>query len=242
MNILPYGDIKNDGLVQLSFTLPLPCNRKAQEAARVLVSNLGLKNIQVVHFEDIGSECTYFVVYGKCISPIETETLKFEEEKFFSREEIEKKLKKSFEKKINIVGACTGSDTHTMGLDAILNAKGYDGHYGLERYTGFNVTNMGGQVQNSDLIIKAKELKASAILISQVVTEKDLHLHNMTELVDMLEVVNLRDDILLICGGPRLDNHVAKELGFDQGYGKGTFAEHVATFIVEELGRDYKCL
>jgi len=35
-----------------------------------------------------------------------------------------------------IVGACTGTDAHTVGIDAIMNMKGYAGHYGLERYKG----------------------------------------------------------------------------------------------------------
>ena len=50
-----------------------------------------------------------------------------------------------------VVGACTGSDAHTVGIDAILNYKGYAGDKGLESYKGFEVYNLGAQVENDQL-------------------------------------------------------------------------------------------
>ena len=38
--------------------------------------------------------------------------------------------------KIVVVGACTGCDAHTVGIDAILNYKGFAGDEGLESYKG----------------------------------------------------------------------------------------------------------
>ncbi len=46
-------------------------------------------------------------------------------------------------RKIRIAGACIGTDAHTVGIDAILNMKGYKGDYGLERYHEFEVFNLG---------------------------------------------------------------------------------------------------
>ena len=41
MQLRPYGDTANDGMVQLSFTLPLPLNAQSQEAARQLFLEAG---------------------------------------------------------------------------------------------------------------------------------------------------------------------------------------------------------
>ncbi|MFX0011668.1 MAG: B12-binding domain-containing protein, partial [Candidatus Hermodarchaeota archaeon] len=79
------------------------------------------------------------------------------------------------------------------------------------------------------------ELKADVLLVSQTVTQKDIHVKNLTNLVDLLEAEEIRDKVILICGGPRISNELAKELGYDAGFGPNTFSEHVATFFVKEL-------
>jgi beta-lysine 5,6-aminomutase beta subunit len=116
-----------------------------------------------------------------------------------------------------------------------MNMKGYAGHYGLERYEGMDAYNLGSQVPNEELVAKAIELKADAILVSQVVTQKDVHIPNLTELVELLEAEGIRDKVVLVCGGPRLSHELAKELGYDAGFGTGSYAEDVATFIVNEI-------
>ena len=116
-----------------------------------------------------------------------------------------------------------------------MNMKGFAGHYGLERYEGIEAHNLGSQVPNEELVAKAIELKADAILVSQVVTQKDVHIPNLTQLVDILEAEGIRENTILVCGGPRINHELAKELGYDAGFGAGTFAEDVATFIVTEM-------
>jgi beta-lysine 5,6-aminomutase beta subunit len=134
-----------------------------------------------------------------------------------------------------VVGASTGTDTHSVGIDAMLNLKGFDGHSGLEAYDCFRAYNLGSQVPNSVLVAKAVAVKADAILVSQTVTQQQLHVHNLAELVDIVEAEGIRKDVLLICGGPRVSDELAKELGFDAGFSKGTYPNHLASFIVTEL-------
>jgi beta-lysine 5,6-aminomutase beta subunit len=95
--------------------------------------------------------------------------------------------------------------------------------------------NLGSQVTNEEFIKKAIELKADVLLVSQTVTQKDIHVKNLTNLVDLLEAEGIRDQIILICGGPRISNELAKELGYDAGFGSGTFAETVASYFIKEL-------
>ena len=95
--------------------------------------------------------------------------------------------------------------------------------------------NMGAQVPNERLIDYALRVKADAILISQVVTQKDTHIHNMTEFIELLEARGIRDRFICVAGGPRIGNKLAVELGFDVGFGRGAYANDVATYIVKKL-------
>jgi beta-lysine 5,6-aminomutase beta subunit len=113
--------------------------------------------------------------------------------------------------------------------------KGYDGHYGLERYKWIEAYNLGAQVPNETLIDFAIEKNADAIIISQIVTQKDVHIHNLTNFIELLEAENLRNRFILCVGGPRISNKLALELGFDAGFGRGTYAENVAEFIAKKL-------
>ncbi|MFA5555443.1 MAG: cobalamin-dependent protein, partial [Phycisphaerae bacterium] len=131
----------------------------------------------------------------------------------------------------------TGTDAHTVGIDAIMNMKGFAGHFGLERYEMFETVNMGSQVANEDLIAKGIEVKADALLVSQIVTQKDVHISNMVEMVEMLEAEGLRETMLIACGGPRITHELAKELGYDAGFGMNTYADDVASFLAQEIYR-----
>lgn len=236
-DIRPYGDTLNDGMVQMSFTLPVPYGEEAKEAARRLALKMGLDEPSVVHAKDLGIGFTYLVVYGKCQHTIDfssIEVVKVDVDTM-SKDDVEEFIENNIKRDIVVVGACTGTDAHTVGIDAIMNMKGYDGHYGLERYKGIEAYNMGSQVPNEELVAKAIELKADVILVSQVVTQKDVHIPNLTELVELLEAEGIRDKIVLACGGPRLSHELAKELGYDAGFGTGSYAEDVASFAVNEI-------
>ncbi|EOD01670.1 OAM dimerization domain-containing protein [Caldisalinibacter kiritimatiensis] len=235
--VKPYGDTLNDGMVQLSFTLPVPYGDEANEAARRLAKKMGLEDPSVVYSSDLGVGYTYFIVYGKCQHTVDYSKIEVPkvEVDVMEKKEVEAYIKENIKRDIVVVGACTGTDAHTVGIDAIMNMKGYDGHYGLERYKGIKAYNLGSQVPNEELVAKAVELNADAILVSQVVTQKDVHIPNLTELVELLEAEGLRDKVVLVCGGPRISHELAKELGYDAGFSTGSYANHVASFIVTEM-------
>ena len=236
-NVKPYGDTLNDGMMQLSFTLPVPHGDEADEAAKRLAKKMGLNEPSVVYSNDLGVGYTYFIVYGQCQHTVNYEEIEVPkvDGDVMDKYEVEDYIKSNIKRDVVIVGACTGTDAHTVGIDAIMNMKGYDGHYGLERYKMVEAHNLGSQVPNEELVAKAIELKADAILVSQVVTQKDVHIPNLTELVELLEAEGIRDKIVLVCGGPRISHELAKELGYDAGFGSGTFANNVASFVVKEI-------
>ncbi|HCS11577.1 MAG TPA: hypothetical protein DIV40_08990, partial [Clostridiales bacterium] len=237
MKIKPYGDTLNDGMVQMSFTLPVPYGDEASEAARQLAEKMGFENPAVVFSKDLGVGYTYFIMYGKCTHTVDYTNIEVPKVtmEYMEREEVEEYIKENIKRDVVIVGACTGTDAHTVGIDAIMNMKGFDGNYGLERYKGIEAINMGSQVPNEELIAKAIEVKADAILVSQVVTQKNVHIANLTQLVEMMEAEGLRDKIILVCGGPRISHELAQELGYDAGFGTGSYSNHVASFVVNQI-------
>ncbi len=50
------------------------------------------------------------------------------------------------------------------------------GDYGLERYPMLETYNLGSQVLNEVLLQKARETQADVVLVSQVVTQRNVHL------------------------------------------------------------------
>ena len=240
--IKPYGDTINDGKTQLSFTLPVPAGDEAIEAAKQLLKKMGFENPQVVFFKELTKGFTFFNCYGSYSGSIDFTKIivpKVDATKW-DMQETDQFIKENIGRKIVVVGASTGTDAHTVGIDAIMNMKGFAGHFGLERYDMFEAVNMGSQVENEDLIAKAIELNADALLVSQTVTQKDVHIKNLVELIEMLEAEGLRSKLIVVCGGPRISHDLAKELGYDAGFGMNTYADDVASFIAQEMQRRLK--
>jgi beta-lysine 5,6-aminomutase beta subunit len=233
--IRPYGDTFNDGIIQLSFTIPARDKYIAIEAAKVLLSKMGFKDIKIATVEEPLEYFYFFVVYAATTYDVDLDNIKpvIPEYEKMSKDEVEDFVNKYIKKKLVIVGATIGTDSHTIGLDSILNIKGFKGEKGLEAYKVFKVYNLGPQVMPAVLVEKAKELNAEVILVSQTITQKNMHIRNLTELVDILEAEGIRDRVIVICGGSRIDHRLAKELGYDAGFGPGTTPSDVASFIVQ---------
>ena len=140
-------------------------------------------------------------------------------------------------RKIIVYGACTGTDSHTVGIDAIMNMKGFDGDYGLERYTMFEAHNMGAQVPNDTLIDAAIAGHADAILVSQIVTQRDIHIDNSRHFIQRAKDKGIYGKAILVLGGPRIDHKLALQLGFDVGFGPDSRASDVANFVAKALAQ-----
>lgn len=235
--IRPYGDTMNDGKMQLSFTLPIEWSEAADEAARQLIAKMGFGDVSVVEGRRIAKGFSFFVVYASSSQSIDFATIQAPSAKThaMSMDEVDTFIKDRFGRKLRIAGACIGTDAHTVGIDAILNMKGYKGDYGLERYHMFETFNLGSQVAVEDFVRFAKEHAIDALLASQVVTQKGSDINNFTALAELLEAERIRDQVVLICGGPRVTNLMASELGYDAGFGRGTVPSEVAAFVATTL-------
>ncbi len=249
--VRPYGDTTGDGRVQLSFTLPVPFGDEserawAEGAALQLAAKMGMDPAMVVHAKGIGPDFTFFIVYGRVshVVDLSVVTVAMREFPVLTAAEVNLRIRSALGRKLVVVGACIGTDAHTVGIDAILNVKGHAGEKGLEYYREIRVVNMGSQVGVADLVARATAEHADAVLVSQVVTQRDAHLTNTREMVaafqagfvpETPEIPESRDRPLLVVGGPRFDPNAAHDLGVDKIFGRGTTPREVASYLAYAL-------
>ena len=73
--IKPYGDTRDDGKVQLSFTLPIDWSEAADEAARQLVVKMGFTDVAVAEGRGIAHGFSFFVVYASTPVAIDADAI-----------------------------------------------------------------------------------------------------------------------------------------------------------------------
>jgi len=235
--IRPYGDTTGDGMVQLSFTLPIQHSKVAEGAAVQLANKMGMDPALVVHAKPMGEGFTFFVVYGRVNHLVDPSTVEVVERDYplLTPKEANSAIKSALRRRLVVVGGCIGTDAHTVGIDAILNIKGFAGEKGLEYYRELRVVNLGAQVSVPQLVARSREEGADAVLVSQVVTQKDAHLRNTRELAAAFREAMGESRPLLVVGGPRFDPAMAADLGVDKVFGRGTTPGEVASYLVHAL-------
>jgi len=248
--VRPYGDTTGDGRIQVSFTLPVPFGTatekaRAEGAAMQLAGKMGLEPAMVVHAKGMGPDYTFFIVYGRVSHLVDLSEVTVTEREFplLSSAEVNLRIRTGLGRKLVVVGACIGTDAHTVGIDAILNVKGHSGEKGLEYYREIRVANLGSQVAVPDLIARATAEHADAVLVSQVVTQRDAHISNAKEMsaaFDAAVAATAKGSRrpLLVVGGPRFDPSMAADLGVDKIFGKGTTPGEVASYLAYALAPD----
>ncbi len=235
--VRPYGDRRDDGVVQVSFVLPVEVGERGREAATAIARQMGLSGIHVAAMERAADGYAFFVVYGRSAASVDLAGIDVPEVRVrkLGFDELNALVGRKLGRRIVVLGACTGSDAHAVGIDAIMNMKGFAGDYGLERYPCMDARNLGSQVENAALARACREAGADAVLVSQVVTQRDVHKENARAFLDELRRAGIRDRVLAVLGGPRIDHRLALELGFDAGFGPGTRPSDVANFIAARV-------
>lgn len=231
--IKPYGDWTDDGKVQMSFTLPIEAGERARQAAIELGRKMGLERTLVAHMKSMGPSFTFFVLYGATRHSVEPDSLELPERAWpdLGYQEVNHLIRESLKRRLVVVGACTGTDAHTVGLDAILSMKGYAGDHGLEHFPEMRVINLGSQVTPAEIVGVVAAERADAVLVSQVVTQRDAHVVHLTEVREALEQAGLRRSVILVGGGPRFSPQQAAALGYDHIFGRGTKPSEVAAYL-----------
>src|SRR5207245_865916 len=80
----------------------------------------------------MGDGFTFFVVYGRVGHLVDLARVQVVERDFpvLGAKEINTLIKQRLRRKLVVVGACIGTDAHTVGIDAILNVRGIAGEKG----------------------------------------------------------------------------------------------------------------
>ncbi len=235
----PYGDTTGDGMVQVSFTLPLPHDKRAEAAALQLAGKMGLDPAMLVHAKAMGPDFSFFVVYGSVTHLVDLDAVRVVERDYplLTPKEVNATIRATLKRKLVVVGACIGTDAHTVGIDAILNIKGFAGEKGLEYYREFRVVNLGAQVPVPEVVEQARAERADAVLVSQVVTQRDAHVHNVRALSRAFaDAYGGGQRPILVAGGPRFDEADAVGLAVDRIFARGTTPREVASYLAHAVG------
>ncbi len=78
--IKPYGDLPNDGMVQVSFALPLKLSNFSREIARKITREMNLTDEIIVFEKDLNEDFSFFIIYGRFKRGIEVSKIEVKEE------------------------------------------------------------------------------------------------------------------------------------------------------------------
>ncbi|WP_031434473.1 D-ornithine 4,5-aminomutase subunit OraE [Methylomarinum vadi] len=221
----PEVEKHGDGVVCLTLFIPDEPHT-AKQAALELALHMGLNNPEVINQRIMHpAEGSLFEIKGTVDLYIEKQALPaYSQIRPLTDNEIEAWVRP---RDIHIVAATVGEDEHTVGLHEILDIK----HGGIEKY-GFHCHNLGSSVSIEQVLDKAEETDVGAVLISVVITHADVHKQHMRNLARQASERGLAGKVLLIAGGPRIDDKLARECGLDAGFGHGATGREVASFMV----------
>jgi D-ornithine 4,5-aminomutase subunit beta len=224
----PEVEKHGDGIVCV--TLFVPERPKLAEAAALeMARRMGLGNPEVISRRLMHpAEGSVFEIKGTLDVAVSIDTLPVEDrDVLLGDDEIEAWVRG---RDIHLVAATVGEDEHSVGLHEILDIK----HGGIERY-GFHCHDLGTSVPIERLVDMAEQTKASAVLASIIVTHSDVHMKHMRRLHALAQQRGLRRRLILVVGGTRITDKLARECGMDAGFGHGTTGREVASFLVRKL-------
>ena len=190
----------------------------------------------VVHSHTIDSGFTFFVVYGSVRHLVDLDEVRVEERAYplLTAGEINSAIKTGLHRELVVLGACIGSDAHTVGIDAILNVKGFAGEKGLEYYREMAVTNLGAQVTVPS---SSPAPGPTAPTPSSCPRWSPRRTRTCATPASWPRPSARRwgRTALLVVGGPRFDPAMAAELGVDKVFGRGTTPGEVASYLIHAL-------
>jgi beta-lysine 5,6-aminomutase beta subunit len=76
MLVRPYGDTRDDGVIQFSFTLPIAYSIKAADIGKQFLEKLGFHTVGIAECKAIDPGYTFFVAYGRTEAGIDPEEVK----------------------------------------------------------------------------------------------------------------------------------------------------------------------
>lgn len=219
-----------DGVVQVEILLPLYL-RGAQYAAIEFAKKMNLKDVEVIHIEQMHpTEGTRVQLKGVLDFDLDMRNVVIPPEpEVMSDDEIREEFDKF---PVKIVAGTVGEDEHSVGLREVIDIK----HGGIEKY-GCDVEYLGTSVPIEKLVDAAIEIDANVILASTIISHDDVHYKNMKRIHEYAVEKGVRDRFIICAGGTQVTPEVARANGMDEGFGRYDRGVNVATFLVHK-GRE----
>jgi D-ornithine 4,5-aminomutase subunit beta len=224
----PEVEKHGDGVVCVTLLVP-DSPGCAEQAALEMVKHMGLNNPEVISRRVMHpAEGSVFEIKGILDIAINKDDLPpVATVEPLAEEEIEAWVRP---RDIHVVAATVGEDEHSVGLHEILDIK----HGGIEKY-GFHCHDLGTSVAIEHVVDMAEQLNADVVLVSTIVTHADVHKGLMRQLDERVKARGLREQLVLVAGGPQVTDRQARECGMDAGFGHGTTGHDVASFLIRAL-------
>ena len=118
--------------------------------------------------------------------------------------------------------------------------KGFAGNYGFERYPEMEIVNMGSQIPCEQLLRTALDRDADAILVSQIVTQKNIHVQHLTKMIELLEAEGVRERFVLSWAARASTTPSPRSSATTPASGLRTTPVEVAAFLAQEVARRAK--
>ncbi len=219
-----------DGVVQVEIMLPIYL-RGAQYAAIEFAKKMNLKDVEVIHIEQMHpTEGTRVQLKGVLDFDLDMRNVEIPPEpEVMSDDEIREEFDKF---PVKIVAGTVGEDEHSVGLREVIDIK----HGGIEKY-GCDVEYLGTSVPIEKLVDAAIEIDANVILASTIISHDDVHYKNMKRIHEYAVEKGVRDRFIICAGGTQVTPEVARANGMDEGFGRYDRGVNVATFLVHK-GRE----
>lgn len=216
-----------DGVVQLEILLPVAL-RTAQYAAIEFAKKMNLKDVEVIHIEQMHPvEATRVQLKGVLDMDLDLNNLVIPPEpEVMSDDEIRSEFDQY---PVKIVAGTVGQDEHSVGLREVIDIK----HGGIEKY-GCEVEYLGTSVPIEKLVDAAIELNADVILASTIISHDDVHYKNMKRIHEYAVEKGVRDRFIICAGGTQVTPEIARNNGMDEGFGRYDRGVNVATFLVKK--------
>ncbi len=186
----------------------------------------------------MGPDFTFFVVYGSVHHLVDLRQVEVVEREFplLSPKEVNSAIKSRLRRKLVVVGACIGTDAHTVGIDAILNIKGFAGEKGWSTTARSRSSTSAPRCScrsSSPGPAPRRPTRSWSARWSQ----KDAHVHNTTTMSAAFREAYPAGKVpLLVVGGPRFEEGSAHRLGVDRIFGRAaTTPGEVASYLVHAL-------
>jgi beta-lysine 5,6-aminomutase beta subunit len=185
----------------------------------------------------MGPHFTFFVVYGSVHHLVDLAKVRVVEREYplLSAKDVNAAIKRRLRRKLVVLGACIGTDAHTVGIDAILNIKGFRGGEGARVLHGRSGRQPRAQVLVPELVARARPSAPTQCSCRRSSHSATRTCTTPARCPRLPRGYPAASSPCSSSAGRRFDESMAAELGVDRVFTRGTTPGEVASYLVHAL-------